>query len=272
MQYCYLQQIQLKLQLEKISTVATRQLSTRQQLLLLPDSWGPDSSQPRIAICNNSPDVALFHLNRVIRIYPSWKGRLKIFAFFRAQSEKHQHSLFWLKRVLFIVNLSVERAVADIVDEKATMEEQDGCVVNHFSWSCFFHQRQCTARVIWYPYCVLFSQNRPTQLCTKRIFREGSFWVASVSSLRTQYLVRQRRKMQLICKRTVEQNPPWAGQQNNPHFIVGLFSLQIGTGTIPFIGRFVNYGLNLWGSIYTPQHNNFGFVQCSIFPIFYTQA
>ena len=75
MQYCYLQQIQLKLQLEKISTVATRQLSTRQQLLLLPDSWGPDSSQPRIAICNNSPDVALFHLNRVIRIYPSWKGK-----------------------------------------------------------------------------------------------------------------------------------------------------------------------------------------------------
>ena len=70
-----------------------------------------------------------------------------------------------------------------------------------------------------------------------------------------QYLVRQVRKIPayMQTQSTVEQNPPWAGQQNNPPFIVGLFSLQIGTGADPFIGRltinivdkFVNFGLNL---------------------------
>ena len=122
----------------------------------------------------------------------------------------------------------------------------------------------------------------PTQFCTKRLFREGSFWVPPTGSPHNTLLGSwEKSSLYANAKQsTVEQNPPWAGQQNNPHFIVGLFSLQIGTGTNPFIGRltisiidkFVNYGLNLWGSIYTPQNNNFGFVECSVFPIYFTRA
>ena len=133
--------------------------------------------------------------------------------------------------LIFMFNLLVPEALADIIDEKGTMGEQslnncrqESCVVRFFSWSSF-----CTSgcwQCAQYGILILSCSHRigPAQFCTKRLFREGSFWVPPTGSPHNT-LLGSWEKSSLYANAklsAVEQNPPWAGQQNNPPFYCGI--------------------------------------------------
>ena len=110
--------------------------------------------------------------------------------------------------LIFMFNLLVPEALADNIDEKGTMEEQslnncrqESCVVSGlFSWSDFLHKWLLAVRAIWYPYSLLFSQNRSSSVLYKETFSRGIL-LSAPDRQPAQYLVRQLRKIQLICKR-----------------------------------------------------------------------
>ena len=69
-----------------------------------------------------------------------------------------------------------------------------------FSWSDFLHKWLLAVRAIWYPYSLLFSQNRSSSVLYKETFSRGIL-LSAPDRQPAQYLVRQLRKIQLICKR-----------------------------------------------------------------------